>query len=152
MQRPHWQEWWGEPAEELGYVRAMIEGRDSTEPYFFFVDGICTGYIQMWYIKDALVEPWLTKAPWLNEVPERAVGVDLSISDEARLSRGLGSIVLSRFVSDLRARGFDIIIIDPDPNNGRAIRAYTKAGFRPIPELEGCKGGSLIMQHMETIQ
>ena len=27
---PHMQEWWGEPEEELGFIRDMVEGRDTT--------------------------------------------------------------------------------------------------------------------------
>ena len=29
----------------------------------------------------------------------------------------------------------------------RAVRAYAKAGFRPVPHLEGRTGDVLIMQH-----
>ncbi|WP_375174042.1 GNAT family N-acetyltransferase [Pseudooceanicola sp.] len=152
MKRPHWREWWGDPDEELSYVRDMVEGRDSTEPYFFLLDGVPGGYIQMWRIADARYEPWLTEAPWLTALPDHAIGVDLSIADAADLSLGLGTAVLNRFVADLRARGFDHIIIDPDPANTRAVRAYSKAGFRPVPDLEGRTGDSLIMRHAETIQ
>lgn len=152
MTRPHWREWWGDPDVELGYVRDMVEGRDKTEPYLILLDGVASGYIQMWRIADNLVEPWLTEAPWMTALPKQAIGVDLSLASPADLSRGLGSAVLSRFVADLRARGFDTIIIDPDPENLRAVRAYSKAGFRSVPDLVGCAGGSLIMQHMETSQ
>ncbi len=31
--------------------------------------------------------------------------------------------------------------------NTRAVRAYTKAGFRPVPELLNRTGDSLIMRH-----
>ena len=48
----------------------------------------------------------------------------------------------------LRAEGHETIIIDPDPANTRAVRAYEKAGFRPIPALEGRTGEDvLVMQH-----
>ena len=149
MQRPHWRAWWGDPDEELGQVREMVEGRDSTEPYLIELDGAPAGYIQMWRIADNLFEPWLTQAPWMLDLPEDAVGVDLSLADGARLSRGIGTAVLTRFVADLRDRGFGTIIIDPDPANLRAVRAYTKAGFRPVPALIGRTGDSLIMRHME---
>jgi len=46
----------------------------------------------------------------------------------------------------LRAEGHMTIIIDPDPANGRAVAAYRKAGFRPVPYLEGRTPGVLIMQ------
>jgi len=60
------------------------------------------------------------------------VGVDLSIGDEASLSKGYGSLALRAFVRMLREQGHDTIIIDPDPRNLRAVRAYEKAGFLPV--------------------
>ena len=78
-----------------------------------------------------------------------AVGVDLSVADPSRLSQGLGSAVLRAFVDGLRAEGHRTIIIDPDPDNGRAVAAYRKAGFRPVPHLERRTEGVLIMQFHE---
>jgi aminoglycoside 6'-N-acetyltransferase len=75
------------------------------------------------------------------------VGVDLSIGEEYNLSKGIGSAVLHAFVGKLRAEGHTAIIIDPDPENMRAVRAYAKAGFRPVPNLGGSTQGALIMQH-----
>ena len=147
MQAPHWRDWWGEPETELGHVRAMVEGRDSTRPFVIEQDGAPAGYIQMWIVRDARVEPWLTEAPWVAWLPDDAVGVDLSLADGARLGQGLGSAALAAFVALLRAEGHRTIVIDPDPENRRAVRAYEKAGFRPIPELLGRTGDSLLMQH-----
>ncbi|MBL4916690.1 acetyltransferase [Tabrizicola sp. DMG-N-6] len=147
LARPHWREWWGDAETELGYIRDMIEGRDTTEPFLFEIAGIPCGYIQMWRIADNRVEPWLGNAPWILDLPDHSVGVDLSLADSANLSRGIGSTVLRAFVALLRQRGQDFIIIDPDPANLRAVRAYAKAGFRPIPELEGRTGDCLLMRH-----
>ncbi len=147
LARPHWREWWGDAETELGYMRDMIEGRDTTEPFLFQIAGIPGGYIQMWRIADNRVDPWLANAPWMLDLPDHAIGVDLSLADPARLSQGIGSAVLRAFVALLRDRGHDFIIIDPDPANLRAVRAYAKAGFRPIPELEGRTGDCLLMRH-----
>ena len=147
LEQPHCQEWWGDPDTETGYVRDMIEGRDTTRPFIFAVDGQPMGYIQCWSIADAQVEPWLTKAPWLRLLSDDAVGVDLSIGDGSRLSQGIGHRTLAAFVARLRDEGHRTIIIDPDPANLRAVRAYEKAGFRPIPELLGRTGDSLLMRH-----
>jgi RimJ/RimL family protein N-acetyltransferase len=151
MSQPHWQEWWGEPDTELGYIVAMIEGRDSTEPYLFQVDERPVGYIQVWYVKPHQVEPWTKDSPWLLELPPETVGVDLSIGEADDLAKGYGAAALSQFVGELRGRGHAEIIIDPDPANTRAVRAYLKAGFRPISHLEGRFDGILLMRH-ETQQ
>ncbi|NNU79038.1 acetyltransferase [Halovulum dunhuangense] len=147
MAAPHWREWWGEPETELGYIRDMIEGRDTTRPFLFDIDGVPTGYIQVWRPADNRIEPWLSDAPWIAWLPDDAVGVDLSIGPAESLSRGIGSAVLRAFVARLRAEGHRFIVIDPDPTNTRALRAYEKAGFRPIPEYLGRTGDCLLMQH-----
>jgi len=150
LKRPHWREWWGDPATELGYIRDMVEGRDRTcRPFLFSLDGEPAGYIQVWQIAPHQTPEWARDNPWLMEVPADAVGVDLSLADGDRLSRGIGSTVLRRFVSTLLAEGRDAILIDPDPANARAVTAYRKAGFRPVPHLEGRTPGVLIMQFQQ---
>ena len=140
------QEWWGEPETELGYVIDMIEGRDTTRPFVFSVDGEPMGYIQYWFIGDHQNATWIADYPWLAELPSDTVGVDLSIGEPARLSQGLGSAVLQEFAERLAGKGHRTIIIDPDLDNRRAVRAYEKAGFRPVPGLLGRTGDTLIMQ------
>jgi RimJ/RimL family protein N-acetyltransferase len=149
MRRPHWREWWGDPETELGYVRDMVEGRDTTRPYVFELDGEPMGYIQVWRIGPHQTPEWVEDNPWLMELPADAVGVDLSVGPPERLSQGIGSTALRRFVDRLVAEGHGTIIIDPDPANARAVAAYSKAGFRPVPHLEGRTQGVLIMQFQQ---
>ena len=144
---PHMREWWGEPEEELGFIRDMVEGRDTTRPFLIALDGTPVGYVQYWFIGHHQNAEWIAGHPWLAELPSDTVGVDLSIGDAGQLSQGIGSAALTKFVAELRQQGYENIIIDPDPNNARAVRAYAKAGFRPIPRLQGRTGDVLIMQH-----
>ena len=88
----------------IGYVRDMIEGRDTTRPFIFSVDGGPTGYLQYWFIGDHQNATWIADHPWLAELPSDAVGVDLSIGDPGRLSRGIGSAVLRAFARPPRRR------------------------------------------------
>lgn len=148
MEQPHWREWWGEPETELGYVRDMVEGRDDTcRPFLFTLDGEAAGYIQVWRVGPHQTPEWAQDNPWLMQLPADAVGVDLSIADGDRLGRGIGSAVLSAFAAMLRAEGHRTIVIDPDPANARALRAYAKAGFRPMPQVTAGGGKALLMQH-----
>ena len=144
---PHMQEWWGEPEEELGFIRDMVEGRDTTRPFLIAVDGTPVGHVQYWFIGHHQNAEWIADHPWLAELPPDTVGVDLSIGEAEQLSQGIGSAALKAFVAWLRRQGHTDIIIDPDPTNARAVRAYAKAGFRPIPRLQGRTGDVLIMQH-----
>ncbi|MFN0193184.1 MAG: GNAT family N-acetyltransferase [Aestuariivirga sp.] len=151
LQKPHWREWWDDPQTELGYIVNMIEGRDSTKPFIFSFDGVPVGYIQYWFIGPHQTKEWVKDNPWLMELPSDAVGVDLSIGEAQNLSKGFGSEVLRQFVDGLYGKGYETIVIDPDPLNFRAVRAYEKAGFRPVPHLLGRTEGVLIMQHERNI-
>ncbi len=146
LRAPHMREWWGDPDEELGFIRDMVEGRDSTRPFLIALDGEPIGYIQYWFIGQHQNQTWTRDNPWLTELPSEAIGVDLSIGEAALLSRGIGSAALRIFARRLHDDGYRTIVIDPDPCNERAVRAYTKAGFRPIPQLQGRTGDALIMQ------
>lgn len=146
MEQAHWREWWGDTETELGYIADMIEGRDTTRPFVFQVDGVDFGYIQYWKIGDNLMEPWLSQAPWMTALPKHTIGVDLSIGDEKDVSKGVGSAVLKAFAKRLVEQGHEKIIIDPDCRNKRAVRAYEKAGFRAIEALLGKTGDTLLMQ------
>ena len=33
LSAPHVRAWWGDPEEELGFIRDMVEGRDTTRPF-----------------------------------------------------------------------------------------------------------------------
>jgi RimJ/RimL family protein N-acetyltransferase len=150
LEQPHVRAWWGKPEEELGYIRDMIDGRDTTRPFIFSVDGEPAGYIQYWFIGHHQNAEWMEDHPWLAELPSDAVGVDLSIGAADKLSQGIGSAVLRQFAQRLVEEGYRTIIIDPDPDNIRAVRAYEKAGFRPIPHLVGQTGDTLIMRYEAT--
>ncbi len=146
MEQPHWREWWGEPKDECAMIRDMVERRDTTKPFIFRIDGRDCGYIQVWFVADQMIEPWITKAPWMAALSQGTVGVDLSVGDGEDLSKGYGTAALTAFVAMLRAQGHRTIIIDPDPENARAVACYRKAGFAPIPELEGRTGDVLLMR------
>jgi RimJ/RimL family protein N-acetyltransferase len=147
LEQPHVAEWWGDPDTELGTIRDMIEGRDTTRPFIFSVDSEPVGYIQYWFIGHHQNAIWIADHPWLAELPSDAVGVDLSIGAPDKLSQGIGSAVLHDFSERLLAQGHRTIIIDPDPENQRAVRAYERAGYRAIPRLLGRTGDTLIMQY-----
>ena len=107
------------------------------------------GYIQCWFVGEHQTEEWAKDHPWLLDLPADAVGVDLSIGDPDRLSQGIGSAALSAFVRMLREEGRRTIVIDPDPANARAVRAYEKAGFRVIPELAGRTAENVLLMRFE---
>ena len=70
---------------------------------------------------------------------------DVAHSDGC-LEIGPGEGALTAFLVS-SGKGKPIVAIDPDPANARAVRAYTKAGYEPVPHLAGRTPGVLIMQY-----
>lgn len=143
--RPHWQQWWGEPAEEIAKIVGKVEGRDTTRPFIFEVDGKSVGYVQYWFADEQKTEEALASHPWLALLPAGSVGIDISIAEAGSLSKGVGSATVRAMANRLWAEGHRHITIDPHKENHRAIRAYEKAGFRPIEQLAGKTDEFLIM-------
>lgn len=152
QRQPHNQKWSGDPETELDYIHDMLEGRDTTRPYIFQIQGKPMGYIQVWFIGHHQSAQWISGRPWLASLPSDAVGVDLSIGDPNALSKGWGSKVLAAFTAKLVDEGYQTIIIDPDPNNHRAVRAYSKAGYAPIPALLGKTPAETLIMKFDTTQ
>lgn len=144
--RPHVQEWWGDVDRQIAGIRAKLDGRDSTRPFVFELGGIPAGYVQYSFFDDHRTPDQLAETPWLTLLPEAAVGIDLFIAEAGSLSRGIGSSVVRMMAEMLWRKGHRAILIDPDRTNTRAVRAYEKAGFRPIDALRGKTENYLIMR------
>ena len=68
---------------------------------------------------------------------EDAIGVDLFIGEAGLLGLGHGPAMLRQFLREVAFpfHGIDICVIGPSVKNAAAIRAYEKAGFRPLKEV-----------------
>jgi len=64
-------------------------------------------------------------------------GVDLLIGDEALTGQGIGSEILRCFVDEVvfAPPTTRSCLADPDVRNVASIRAFQKAGFRPVREF-----------------
>ena len=128
---------WHADPEVAGYWNREIFTRDEmlarlarsdVDPYIVLEVGEPVGYLQAWFDDDTSGEG----------------GLDMFLIPHAR-DRGLGpdaARVLARWL--LTAGGIRRVAVDPYVSNERGIRAWTKAGFRPIEEL-GCDD-----EHHET--
>jgi aminoglycoside 6'-N-acetyltransferase len=127
--QPHWQEWWGEPEEELRLIYAVEDGEH--QPYLACVDGEPVAYIQAWWPSQH------PEVPWVRDMTMSERGIDISIGDAAQLGKGLGTRIVKAFAAKLFAEGATRLVIDPDKTNARAIACYARAGFTPYGEHEG---------------
>ena len=137
LREPHVAEWWDDPDEELAGIREHMDSI-SVEPLIVELDGKPIGYLQTY-------DPHLEDDHPYADQPFGTLGVDLSIGVPDLVGVGHGSALLGQFIDELFAEGTPRVVIDPDPANKRAVRAYEKAGFTPIGERTSIYGHVLLM-------
>lgn len=78
--------------------------------------------------------------------------LDFFIGEESFLGKGLSYRTLAAFISQMPPE-VKRVLIDPSPENTKAIHVYKKAGFRPVREFvvsEGLfKENTLIMMQLD---
>lgn len=142
LNRPHVSEWWpGKPSfEEVRAKFLPLIGTGTVRPYLACLDSEPIGYIQS-YVAVESADGW-----WTGWSDPTVLGIDQFIADPARLGRGLGTTVVSRFAELLfRDPAISRIQVDPSPGNHRAIRCYEKAGFRSQGVITTPDGPALLM-------
>jgi aminoglycoside 6'-N-acetyltransferase len=133
LRRDHVAAWWREPVEEAIEKRyAGIDGRRATRQFLIVVDGRPAGMIQTYRVAD--------HPDWheLVQVDDDVAGVDLIIGEPDLVGRGLGPQVLSQFAravvfADPEINGIVAAVEEP---NRRSWRAFEKAGFRHVRDVE----------------
>lgn len=135
LNQPHVLEWWREPLtlaatrEKYGpYARGEV----LTFPFLILWDGHPIGYVQWYRIADH------PEYAVQVQVEEGAAGIDLFIGEPERIHRGLGALVIRRFLWEVvfPQPGVTCCVIGPDQDNRAAIRCYEKAGFRYLKTVQ----------------
>ena len=76
-----------------------------------------------------------------------SIGIDQFIGAEECINRGIGTKAIQMFVEMImRERKPTSIILDPSPENKRAIRCYEKAGFKHYETKAGEEGLAYMMR------
>ena len=142
---PHVARWWREDTGTLKEVSekysAYIEGREPVEPYLILYDNQPFGHIQSYRVSD-------------DEEYERLVDmedstrIDLFVGEEALLYKGLGPLVIRRFIEEIvfSDESISVCMIDPDPENRAAIRAYERVGFEYFKFAQTSEGPVYLMK------
>ncbi len=111
--------WW--PPDTADELHAMLfEPEADVIPWVIEHEGRVVGYIQDWEETD----------------PDyRHAGIDLFLGTAVH-GQGLGPDAIRTLAAHLiDDRGHHRLTIDPVATNERAIRAYTRVGFRPVGRL-----------------
>lgn len=118
--------------DEGELTEANIGARFAPEPpmrtLMIVIDGTRVGYIQVYRLADE--EEYRRQV----DVSSEAVAMDLFIGEPAFRGAGWGTEVLRVCLDRIVFGEMDapLAMIAPDPENARAVRSYTKAGFRPV--------------------
>lgn len=137
LAEPHVAKWWGDRDEELAAIRDHIDSI-SVEPLIVELNGKPIAYLQSY-------DPHLEDDHPYQDQPYGTIGIDLSIGPPELIGRGHGQAIIRQFVEELFEEGAPRVIIDPDPANAAAIRAYEKAGFVAFDTRISVYGPALMM-------
>ena len=137
LTEPHNEKRWGAVSESLAEIREAMDSVE-TEPLIVELDGEPIAYVQSY-------DPHLEDDHPYQDQPMGTLGIDILIGPAEMLGKGHGSAIISQFVEMLFDEGAPRVIIDPDPSNRRAIRAYEKAGFVHFDTRHTIYGPALMM-------
>ena len=129
---PHLVRWWGEPVEQLALITDDLAD-PLMDQRIVTLDGQAIGYVQHYPC-----HAW--GAPHLAGFPPGTLALDTFVGPESLLGQGHGTAFLRQRAAELLAQGAPAVVIDPDPGNERAVRAYRRAGFvgtRVATDLDG---------------
>lgn len=141
LRQPHALEWWGD--DVLGSLEEIIEAAEGvdTEPLIVELDGTPIAYLEIY-------DPHLEDDHPYQDQPFGTLGLDLTIGDPALLNQGHGSAILRQLSEQLFEEGAPQLIVDPHPDNVRAIRASAKAGFQEIGRRTAMEGAVVLMARL----
>ncbi|MEA2942482.1 MAG: hypothetical protein QOD09_3011 [Bradyrhizobium sp.] len=136
LETPHVSEWWHDPAEQFELVSGDLDHPDMAQ-FIVASDRRPFAYLQCYNLSD-----WNTG---FGPQPDGTRGLDQFIGEADMLGRGHGAAFIRLFTEQLLAKGTPRVVIDPDPANARAIRAYARAGFSEDRIVDTPEGPALLM-------
>ena len=84
-------------------------------------------------------------------VPDGSIGIDQLIGEEDYVNRGIGEKAIRIFIElIMREHEPTCVILDPSPDNKRAIRCYEKVGFRHYETKRDRDGKPAYMMRLES--
>jgi len=133
LARPHVRLWWRDSIDEsIREYEHAIDGLDPTDHYLIVLDGGPVGMVETYLVSDH--PDWEA----IVQVGEGVAGVDLLIGEEGLIGRGLGPQVLEAFTREVvfGRRATHACVAAVEEANRRSWRAFEKAGFRYVRDIE----------------
>jgi aminoglycoside 6'-N-acetyltransferase len=142
LNTPHVSEWWevdGKRNPSQDEIRRKywhrINGKEPVTCYIITCNGKPIGMVQSCLLDDYPAEK---EAFGLDQ---SCAGIDILIGEENYVHQGLGSNIIKKFLKEIVFTSYDVTccIVDPDPQNEAAIKAYRKAGFEYLKTVWNLK-------------
>ena len=133
LRAEHVAEWWRDPLEiAVEKRREALEGRRAVDHYVILEDERPLGMIQTYRVGH--------HAEWgelIGAEPE-AAGVDLFVGEPDAVGRGLGPEMLQEFARTIAFAHPETtaLVATVEEANRRSWRAFEKAGFRHVRDVE----------------
>jgi aminoglycoside 6'-N-acetyltransferase len=108
-----------------------IQGLDEVPSFIIHVNHNPAGFIQYYGLNNHLPEgvSKYTNLLFDNYRPEDLAGIDMFIADAHNRGKGLGSLIINKFI-ETQLMFYQAIVVDPEIHNLQAIKCYEKAGFK----------------------
>lgn len=110
-----------------GYLRQQLDSTHST-PYVGFLDGVAMSY---WELYRADLDPLAGHYP----ARKGDAGVHLLLGPAGCRGQGIGPDLL-RAVSSWQLETAERVVAEPDVRNERSVRAFERAGFRRVADID----------------
>lgn len=137
LSRAHVKQWWDDGEDTLEKVARHYGEEEEGLERFILLEVEESGEKPIGYFQHYLAG-------------DGAIGIDQFIGEEDYLNRGVGTQAIGMFVEMImREHHPSSIILDPSPDNKRAIRCYEKVGFRHYETKEGVEGELAYMMRLD---
>ncbi|SDD35084.1 aminoglycoside 6'-N-acetyltransferase [Terribacillus halophilus] len=118
------------PFDSQKVREVFFDPADSAQKCIFFYEDKPIGYVQYYDLDND------EKEEFGYESTQQIYGMDQFIGETAYWNRGIGTLLvqtMTRFL--IEEKQADIVVMDPQAWNERALRCYEKCGFRKVKLL-----------------
>ncbi|EIM08122.1 N-acetyltransferase GCN5 [Planococcus antarcticus DSM 14505] len=115
-----------------------INGDVSVHPFIVELDKTPIGFLQCYKLTEE------TKETFGYPENQNVYGIDQFIGDPQYFNKGIGTVMITKFLNGPYLKSeVDVVTLDPDISNKRAIRCYEKCGFVKVKKVN--EGASWLM-------
>jgi RimJ/RimL family protein N-acetyltransferase len=133
----------GPPERTERHVRAQLEGDGRSVPQLGLLDGVPMSYWEVYRVERDRLAEYYPAEPG-------DIGLHLLLGPPESRGRGLGGALLAAMAQHL-LRTSPRVVAEPDVRNTASVRAFRRAGFSTVGEIElPEKRAALMMREREA--